>query len=163
MRIWPQRTLVQWQCGLTVSHAVHRQLGATPLAVSCRVSDDLAAQLQADLEKVQQAIAAAHPPPSTRFGKQLWAHWARSVNAANSASERQRVISDLAPLARSTGYTLWPPEVRRRRPSAAPAQPSPEEQQQTAEDAATAAAAADNMAQLLMVRFGCGVRRQPTT
>jgi hypothetical protein len=137
-----------------VSRALHRQLLATPLAVSCRVSEDLAAQLHADVEKVQQAIVSAHPPLSTRFGKQLWAHWTRSVNAANSVCERQKVISDLAPLAHATGFAPWPPEGRRRRPSAAPAQTSPEQQQQTAEQAATAAAAADDMAQLLMVRSG---------
>jgi hypothetical protein len=123
------------QCiGCIQCNEVHRY-------ASCSLSRVLAAQLDDELEKVQQAVRDSQPPPSTRFGVEMWEHWITTIHSG--ISEGRMAESDLKALA--TAFARSSPGHAAKQwgaSSPTPAQPWPKAQQQEAAAAATAAAAA---------------------
>ena len=164
-------------------HGVQYHLSPCCPACLCSLSSDLAAQLQADLNKVLVAVASTQPPPSSRFGQEMDSQMASELELGMTAG--RVTTSDLEGLVQAAGGVIAAAAGQQRRPPVTPPQRSPQqerqqaaaaatlaarremappaaspqlspgEQQRTAAAASAAAAAAEHMAQLLMVRSDC--------
>jgi hypothetical protein len=110
------------------------------VAASCSLAVDLAPQLHGHLENVQLAITNTQPHDSTRFGKELWKYWGRTL--ASEVSAGRLATSDLESLADiDASFAAGPAAGQRRTPAAMRAQLSSKHQQQHVAAAAAAAAA----------------------